>query len=238
MKDYNTLDDFELQNKTVLLRVDFNMPLDKETLDIIDNTRIERALPTIKELIENNAKTVILAHQGRQGSWDYTSLEKHAKALEKLLHKDVKFVDDVFGEKAKNAIKNLKNRGVLFLDNVRKFDGETEKKSAEVEVKFEKTSSVDGIEVYKAFATGLNVKGATQKASEFISKKKNALVILVNVTDDKSNIVVASNSDIDAKEVCAKLSSTLGGGAGGTARLSVGGGSAKNAEKVLEKLSI
>ena len=131
MKEYNTLDDFDLADKTVLLRVDFNMPLDKNTLDILDTTRIERALPTIKELIENNAKTVILAHQGRQGSWDFINLEKHTKAIEKLLGKEVKFVDDVFGEKAKNAIKNLQNGEVLLLDNVRKFDRETEKKSAE-----------------------------------------------------------------------------------------------------------
>lgn len=131
MRDYNTLDDFDLKNKTVLLRVDFNMPLDKETLDILDNTRIERALPTINELMQNNAKTVILAHQGRNGSWDFTSLEKHAKALEDLLGKEVKFIDDVFGKKAKNAIKNLQDGEVLLLDNVRKFDGETAKKTAE-----------------------------------------------------------------------------------------------------------
>ncbi len=137
MKDYNTLDDFELENKTVLLRVDFNMPLDKETLDILDNTRIERALPTIKELIDKNAKTVIIAHQGRQGSWDFISLEKHAKTLEKLIKKDVKFVEDIFGEKAINAIKNLQNTEVLLLDNVRKFNGETEKKSAEEHAKSE-----------------------------------------------------------------------------------------------------
>jgi phosphoglycerate kinase len=131
MNDYNTLDDFNLENKTVLLRVDFNMPLDKETLDLLDDTRIERALPTIKELIKNKAKTVILAHQGRQGSWDFTSLGKHAKAIEKLLGKGVKFVDDVFGEKAKESIKSLQYGEVLLLDNVRKFNGETDKKTAE-----------------------------------------------------------------------------------------------------------
>jgi len=107
MKDYNTLDDFDFENKTVLLRVDFNMPLDKNTLEILDTTRIKLVLPTIKELIEKNAKIVILAHQGRRGSWDFISLEKHANALEKLLGKEVKFVDDIFGEKAKDAIKNL-----------------------------------------------------------------------------------------------------------------------------------
>jgi phosphoglycerate kinase len=137
MKDYNTLDDIELENKTVLLRVDFNMPLDKETLEILDNTRIERVLPTIKELIGKNAKTVIIAHQGRQGSWDFISLEKHAKTLEKLIKKDVKFVEDIFGERAKNAIKNLQKTDVLILDNVRKFNGETEKKSAEEHAKSE-----------------------------------------------------------------------------------------------------
>jgi len=131
MKEYNTLDDFNVENKTVLLRVDFNMPLDKNTLDILDTTRIERELPTIKELVEKNAKTVIIAHQGRQGSWDFTSLEKHAETLERLLGKEVEYVDDVYNEEAKNAIKNLQNGEVLLLGNVRKFPGETEKKTAE-----------------------------------------------------------------------------------------------------------
>jgi phosphoglycerate kinase len=131
MTDYNTLDDFNIENKTVLLRVDFNMPLDKESLDILDTTRIERVLPTIKGLLNKNAKTVILAHQGRQGSWDFINLERHAKALGKLLGKPVKFVDDIFGEKAQNAIKSMQPGEIIMLDNVRKFDGETEKKTAE-----------------------------------------------------------------------------------------------------------
>lgn len=131
MKEYNTLDDFDVGNKTVLLRVDFNMPLDKKTLEILDTTRIKRALPTIKELVSKKAKTVVIAHQGRQGSWDFTSLENHAKTLEKLLHHRVQFVDDIYGEKAKTAIKNLKPGDVLMLDNVRKFPGETEKKTPE-----------------------------------------------------------------------------------------------------------
>ena len=131
MREYNTLDDFNFEDKTVLLRVDFNMPLDKNTLEILDTTRIKRALPTINELIEKNAKTVILAHQGRQGSWDFISLEKHAKALEDLLGKPVKYVDDLYGEEALNAIQNMQNGEVILLGNVRKFDGETEKKSAD-----------------------------------------------------------------------------------------------------------
>jgi len=131
MKEYNTLDDFKLENKTVLLRVDFNMPLDKKTLDILDTTRIKRVLPTIKELINKNAKTVIIAHQGRQGDWDFTNMQKHAKLLEKLIGKKVKFVDDIFGKKAKTAIKGMKPGDVIMLDNVRKYNNETEKKTPE-----------------------------------------------------------------------------------------------------------
>ncbi len=137
MKDFNTLDDFNVENKTVLLRVDFNMPLDKKTLNIIDDTRICLALPTIQELNKKKAKTVILAHQGKQGSWDFISMEKHAKTLEKLLGINVTYVDDIFGDKALNAIKNLKPGDILFLDNVRKFAGETEKKPPEEHAKTE-----------------------------------------------------------------------------------------------------
>ena len=131
MKDYDTLDDFDVENKTVLLRVDFNMPLDKKTLDIMDDTRIRLALPTIKELIDKKAKIVLLAHQGKQGSWDFTSMQKHAQMLQQLLGKNVTFVDDVFGEKAKQAITAMKPGALVFLDNVRKYPGETEKKKPE-----------------------------------------------------------------------------------------------------------
>lgn len=131
MREYNTMDDFNFENKNVLLRVDFNMPLDKETLDIIDDTRIRKVLPTINELISKKAKTVIMAHQGRKGDWDFTNLEKHAEVLSKLLKKKVTFVDDLYGEKAKAAIRAMKPGDVIMLDNVRNFDGETEKKTPE-----------------------------------------------------------------------------------------------------------
>jgi len=131
MLEFNTLDDFDFENKTVILRVDFNMPLDKESLEILDTTRIKRVLPTINELIEKNAKTVILAHQGRKGSWDFISLKRHAKALENLLGRSVKYVDDLYGEEAQNAITNMNNGDVILLGNVRKFDGETDNKTAE-----------------------------------------------------------------------------------------------------------
>ncbi len=131
MNEYNTLDDFDLENKTVLLRVDFNMPLEKETHEILDDTRIRRVLPTIKELVSKNAKTVIMAHQGRKGSWDFIDLKKHAEVLGDLINKNVENVDDIYGEGAQNKIKNMKPGDVLLLDNVRKFEHETDKKTPE-----------------------------------------------------------------------------------------------------------
>jgi len=137
MKEFNTMDDFEFEEKTVLLRVDYNLPLDRETLEILDTTRIKESLPTIEELKRKKAKTVILAHQGRPGGWDFTSMEKHAKALSELIDADVKFVDDVCGEKAISAIKSADYGEIVFLDNVRKFPGEMEKKSPEEHAKSE-----------------------------------------------------------------------------------------------------
>lgn len=130
MYEFNTLDDFEVENKTILLRVDFNMPLDKKSFEILDTTRMKLVVPTVNELVEKNAKLVILAHQGRKGSWDFVSLDGHVKAFEKIIGRKVRFVDDVCGDKAKDAIKNLNYGEILFLDNVRKIDYETDSKSA------------------------------------------------------------------------------------------------------------
>jgi len=129
MREYLTLDDVSVDGKTVLLRVDFNMPLDKNTLEILDTTRMKRVLPTIQELQKKNAKIVILAHQGRKGSWDFISLNHHAETLQQLINSPVGFVDDIHGEKARDAITSMKSGEILFLDNVRKLEYETEKKS-------------------------------------------------------------------------------------------------------------
>jgi phosphoglycerate kinase len=130
MMEVNTLDNVEVSNKTVFLRVDFNMPLDKNTLEILDTTRMKQVLPTVKELVSKQAKTVIIAHQGRKGSWDFTSLEQHAQVFGTLIDAPVSYVDDIYGARAKNAISELKAGDILFLDNVRKLDYETDKKSA------------------------------------------------------------------------------------------------------------
>jgi len=120
-----TLDDFDVKDKVVLVRVDFNSPVDPQTKKIIDDTRIRaHGETTIKELSERGAKVVVLAHQGRPGDPDFISLEQHAQILGRILGKPVKFVDDVYGERAKNAIRGLKSGEILVLDNVRNFPRE------------------------------------------------------------------------------------------------------------------
>ena len=127
MKDFHTLEDFDFKGRTVLLRVDINCPLDKQTLEIINDARIRRIIPTVRELMGKRAKVVILAHQSRKGKWDFIPLEQHAKRLARNLNSPVRYVDDVMGEKAKDAIKTLQPGEVLLLGNVRELDSETAK---------------------------------------------------------------------------------------------------------------
>jgi phosphoglycerate kinase len=138
MAKYKTLDDFQVKNKVVLVRVDFNSEIDPQTKKVTSDVRIKaHAESTLKELAEKGAKTVVLAHQGRKGDPDYTPLKQHAEILQKILKCPVKYVDDVFGEKAKNAIKNLKSGEILVLENVRSWDGETKNGTPEQHSKTE-----------------------------------------------------------------------------------------------------
>ena len=133
-----TLDDVSVEGRRVLVRVDFNSPIDPSTGRILDDTRIRtHGEKTIKELVERGAKVVLMAHQGRKGEPDFVSLKQHALVLSKVLGKEVKFVDDIFGEKAVSAIKGLREGEVLLLENVRFWDGETKKAPAEEHAKSE-----------------------------------------------------------------------------------------------------
>jgi phosphoglycerate kinase len=132
MANYKTLDDFNVKDKVVLVRVDFNSEIDPATLKVNSDVRIKaHAETTLKELAEKGAKTVVIAHQGRKGDPDYTPLKQHAEILGKILKCPVKYVDDVFGDKAKAAIKDLKGGEILVLENVRSWDKETKSMSAE-----------------------------------------------------------------------------------------------------------
>jgi phosphoglycerate kinase len=136
MAKYKTLDDFDVKNKTVIVRVDFNSEIDPDSKKVTSDVRIRaHAESTLKELHEKGAKTVILAHQGRKGDPDYIPLKEHAQHLEKIMHTPVKYVDDLFGDRAKEAIKTLKPGEILVLENVRSWDGETKSGTPEAQSK-------------------------------------------------------------------------------------------------------
>jgi phosphoglycerate kinase len=135
LKEFLTLDDVDVENKVVLVRVDINSPVDEKTKEVLDNERIREHSKTIKELAERGAKVVVLAHQGRKGDPDFVSLEQHAKLLEKYVGRKVEFVPDIIGEKAKQKIKSLKKGEILLLDNVRFLEEETKELSPEEHAK-------------------------------------------------------------------------------------------------------
>src|SRR3990172_5672937 len=138
MAKYRTLDDFDVKDKTVLVRVDFNSEIDPNTKKVTSDVRIKaHAESSLKELAEKGARTVVLAHQGRKGDPDFTPLKQHAEILGKILKCPVKYVDDTFGEKAKDAIRALQGGEILVLENVRNFDGETKNGTPEQHAKTE-----------------------------------------------------------------------------------------------------
>jgi len=116
LKDYLTLDDVTLDNKRVLLRVDFNSPMDPSG-NILDDKRIRSHLETLRAL--EDCRVAIIAHQSRAGKKDYTTLEAHARILTRLLRRDVSYIDDIFGSHAQNSIKSLRPGEVILLENTR-----------------------------------------------------------------------------------------------------------------------
>lgn len=119
MKNFLTLDDFDFKNKTVLVRVDINVPYDIKKKKVEMSDRLVEAAETIKELSNKKAKVAILAHQGRKGDDDFISLKQHAKLLTKIIKKKVEYVDDIVGKKTITKIKSLKSGQIILLDNVR-----------------------------------------------------------------------------------------------------------------------
>lgn len=115
-----TLDSVKSENKTILLRVDINEPINRELGLPADDTRIRACLPTIKELTEKGAKLVLLAHQGSDIEYqNFFTLQGHAHILSKLLDKKVDFLPDTCGPAAIQAVRSLKPSQILLLENVR-----------------------------------------------------------------------------------------------------------------------
>ncbi len=122
---WKRLEDFQLQNKVVLVRADINVPMDKNE-KITDATRIERLRPTFEYLLQQEAKPVILAHFGRPKGQvvESLSLSKVASEMSNYLNANVKFCNESFGDTAKAAISTLQSQEILVLENTRFQKGE------------------------------------------------------------------------------------------------------------------
>lgn len=121
MEKFLALEDLDVKEKKVLLRVDFNTPLDKKTNEIADDTRIKESLPTIRHLIKNKAVTIIICHIGRPKGEVVESLstEQHAERLGNLLKQKVYHQKNCIGKEVKDFINTLKPGDVVLLENLR-----------------------------------------------------------------------------------------------------------------------
>ena len=160
-----TIKDIDVNGKKVLLRCDFNVPLD-ENLNITDKTRIVAALPTIKYLLEHNAKIILCSHLGRpKGEVKKEfSLAPVAKELSKELGKEVKLAEDIVGPSAKELTSNMKDGDIVLLENVR-FDPREEQNDDEFS---KELASLADIYVNDAFGTCHRAHASTAGVAKYL----------------------------------------------------------------------
>jgi len=189
-----SLEDLQLSGKKVLVRVDFNVPLDKER-NITDDTRIRAALPTIRYLLDQKAKIILMSHLGRPSGTGFEeaySMAPVAKRLGELLNMEIKLAKDVIGESAKALVENIKEGEIVLLENVR-FHKEEKKNNPE----FAKTLASFG-EVYinDAFGTAHRAHASTEGVAHYLPSAagylmKKELDTLGNALDNPDRPFVA-----------------------------------------------
>ncbi len=167
-----TIENYNFSGKKAIVRVDFNVPLDKETLEVTDDTRIRGALPTIKKILDDGGSAVLMSHLGRpkEGPEEKFSLKHVVSTLSKLSGVDVKFVDDCIGEKVLEAKAALKPGEILLLENLRFYKQENKDKEGMPE--FAKKLA-EGCDVYvnDAFGTAHRSHASTAVIAQFVEDK-------------------------------------------------------------------
>ncbi len=160
-----SLEDANLSGKTVLMRVDFNIPMDKDG-NIIDDTKIRAALPTIEYVIGQGAKLVVMSHLGRPKGKpeEKYSMKRVAGHLAGLVNTSVKMADDSIGQQVQQAVKELKPGEILVLENVR-FHAEEEKNDKEYA---RQLASLADIFINDAFGSAHRAHASTAGVAEFL----------------------------------------------------------------------
>lgn len=167
MADFNN---YSFQGKKVLIRVDFNVPLNKETLEITDDKRIRAALPTLNHILNQGGSLIIMSHLGRpkEGPEDKFSLRHIVSGLENNLNRPVQFANDCIGKEAIEKATNLKSGEVLLLENVRFYKEETKGDMAFAE----KLAKLGNCYVNDAFGTAHRAHASTTQIASFFPTNK------------------------------------------------------------------
>ena len=164
--EYKTIDDLgDLNGKVVMLRADLNVPMD-ENFHVTNTARIDRTVPTVKELMGKGAKVVVISHFGRpEGKGDLkNSLSHIVKDMEKALGRKVVFVDDCIGPKVEEAVKNMKADEVLLLENLRFYN---EEKKGDEKFAEELVKPAD-VYVSDAFSTAHRAHASTAGVADYL----------------------------------------------------------------------
>jgi len=164
--DKKTVRDIDVKGKRVLVRVDFNVPLDKATGAITDDTRIRASLPTIQYLIEHGARVILCSHLGRPDGKvnEKMRLRPCAERLGQLLGKPVAYVTDCIGPEVEKAAKALKNGDVLLLENTRFYPEEEANDPAFAK----KLAAVAQVYVNDAFGTAHRAHASTEGVAHYL----------------------------------------------------------------------
>ena len=164
-------------NEKALIRVDFNVPLDKKTFEITDDTRMRAAIPTIKKILNDGGSVILMSHLGRpkEGPQEKYSLKHLIKHLSELLGKEVLFANDCIGQEAIDKAAALKPGQVLLLENLR-FYKEEEKGD---EAFAEKLSKLGDVYVNDAFGTAHRAHASTAVIAKFFSDSKKMFGLLM-----------------------------------------------------------
>ena len=193
------IQDFNFKGRKVIVRVDFNVPLDKKTFVVTDDTRIRGALPTINKIINDGGCVILMSHLGRpEGRMEKYSLKPVLTVLEKHLGKKVLFADDCLGESAVKMSAELKPGEVLLLENVRFYPEEEgkpilpetatdeEKKAAKAELKAKqkelarKLAGYAEVYVNDAFGTAHRAHGTTAVIADCYPEDRRMFGFLIN----------------------------------------------------------
>lgn len=197
---------YDFSGKRALIRVDFNVPLDKQTFEVTDDTRIRAAAPTIKHILNNGGSVVLMSHLGRPNGVEEKYSLKHIVAqVSKVLGVPVKFVTDCINEEAQNASNTLQPGEVLLLENVRFHKQET----AGTESFAEALSKHGDVYVNDAFGTAHRAHASTTIVAKFFPNDKMFGYLIEGEIKAVDKVLNSSEKPLTAIVGGAKVSSKI-----------------------------